>query len=130
MQYASHLQTQGYETPETVLAAGTAKLFSQDCELPIGLARVIWQAAGGSPGGRHPLQMLQSFAGTTGAIGPGLADHPTALLHAPDPASISGWTYHSHAVELLHSYLLRKRLKTSEVDTSIVAEDQSLTIEP
>ena len=51
--YASRLVEQGYHTPEIILAARSAEVLSNDCNLPIGIARVIWRAANRATGGQH-----------------------------------------------------------------------------
>ena len=61
IQYASQLEEAGYETPEGILAAGEADVLSRDCGLKIGVARRIWEAAGGTTGGRLVTQLQHSL---------------------------------------------------------------------
>ncbi len=48
---AKLLKEQGYHTPAGILAAGSPQQLSKECNLPIGSARIIWRAAGGTTGG-------------------------------------------------------------------------------
>ncbi len=49
--YATLLRASGYRTPEALLAANSAEKLSEDCNLLIADARILWKAAGGSSGG-------------------------------------------------------------------------------
>ena len=62
IQYASQLEKAGYETPEGILAAGEADVLSRDCGLKIGVARRIWEAAGGPTRGELVTQLQDSLA--------------------------------------------------------------------
>ncbi len=48
---AKLLKEQRYHTPASILAAGSPHKLSKECNLPIGSARIIWRAAGGTTGG-------------------------------------------------------------------------------
>ena len=62
--YASQLRGQAYDSPAGILAAGSAQELSKDCGLPIGAAKVIWRAAGGTTGRQHIIQLRHSLACT------------------------------------------------------------------
>ena len=51
--YASLLKSRGYRTPKGILAAKSAEGLSEACNLLIGDAQVIWEAAEGTTGERH-----------------------------------------------------------------------------
>ncbi len=61
-QYASQMEEPGYETPETILAARTAEVLSRDCNLRIGTARRMLEAAEGNVGGGPSTQPQHSLA--------------------------------------------------------------------
>ena len=49
--YIVLLRKTGHHTPNGILSAGSAEILSKDCGLLMRDARIIWEAAGGKPGG-------------------------------------------------------------------------------
>ncbi|KAK9807772.1 hypothetical protein WJX72_008819 [[Myrmecia] bisecta] len=69
--YATLLRASGYRTSEAILAANSAEKLSEDCNLLIGDARILWKAAGGSAG--SPVRPRRAFEITI--IGPHKKKH-------------------------------------------------------